>query len=202
MNPRTLLDFLHIAEKLKSNIRHSETSDGVPESAAAHSWRLCLFACSLKDEFPDIVIDKVIKICIIHDLGESIVGDIPSFNKTEDDSKIEFEKTMAMFRSFPAPIDTEFAELYIELESLTTREARLYKALDKLEAVIQHNEADILSWLPLEYELNKPTAMSRQPNFRSLKLCVTKYLKIPLPKSKAQNKTLKPTDINLRALIM
>lgn len=34
------------------------------------------------------------------------------------------------------------------------RRSRLYKALDKLEAVIQHNEADIATWLPLEYDLN------------------------------------------------
>lgn len=40
------------------------------------------------------------------------------------------------------------------MEALATPEARLYKALDKLEAVIQHNEADIATWLPLEYDLN------------------------------------------------
>ena len=44
--------------------------------------------------------------------------------------------------------------LYAEMEALATPEARLYKALDKLEAVIQHNEADIATWLPLEYDLN------------------------------------------------
>ncbi len=34
-----------------------------------------------------------------------------------------------------------------------TTEAKLYKALDKMEVVIQHNEADISTWLPLEYDL-------------------------------------------------
>ena len=182
MTPRTLLDFLHIAEKLKSNMRHSETSDGVPENVAAHSWRLCLFAYSLKDEFPDIDIDKVIKMCIIHDLGESLTGDIPSFNKTEDDSKIEFEKTTAMFRAFPAPIGTEFTELYVEMENLSTREARLYKALDKLEAVIQHNEADISSWLPLEYELNQTYGYEQTAEFPFLKALRDEMLKDTLAK--------------------
>ena len=44
--------------------------------------------------------------------------------------------------------------LYAEMNALQTPEARLYKALDKLEAVIQHNEAPIATWLPREYDLN------------------------------------------------
>ena len=39
------------------------------------------------------------------------------------------------------------------MDALQTPEARLYKALDKLEAVISHDESDIRSWLPLEYDL-------------------------------------------------
>ena len=39
------------------------------------------------------------------------------------------------------------------MTALATPEAKLYKALDKLEAVIQHNEASLDSWLPLEYDL-------------------------------------------------
>jgi putative hydrolase of HD superfamily len=39
------------------------------------------------------------------------------------------------------------------MEALKTREARLYKALDKIEAIISHNESDIHTWLPLEYDL-------------------------------------------------
>ena len=39
------------------------------------------------------------------------------------------------------------------MNALETQEAKLYKALDKMEAVIQHNESDISSWLPLEYDL-------------------------------------------------
>ena len=47
----------------------------------------------------------------------------------------------------------QLGEMYREMNELKTPEAKLYKALDKLEAVIQHNEADISTWLPLEYEL-------------------------------------------------
>ena len=57
-------------------------------------------------------------------------------------------------RRFPAPYSVELKTLYAEMDALETDEARLYKALDKLEAVIQHNESDIATWLPREYELN------------------------------------------------
>ena len=44
-------------------------------------------------------------------------------------------------------------QLLSEMNALETREAKIYKALDKLEAVIQHNESDLSTWLPLEYDL-------------------------------------------------
>ena len=40
MTPREFIDFLHLAERLKDNTRHSTTSQGRPESVAEHSWRV------------------------------------------------------------------------------------------------------------------------------------------------------------------
>lgn len=56
-------------------------------------------------------------------------------------------------KTLPEPFDKEMAELYQEMEEQQTLEARIYKALDKLEALIQHNESDIKTWIPLEYDL-------------------------------------------------
>ena len=56
-------------------------------------------------------------------------------------------------KTLPEPFDKEMAELYQEMEAQRTLEARIYKALDKLEALIQHNESDIKTWIPLEYDL-------------------------------------------------
>ena len=53
---------------------------------------------------------------------------------------------------------TELVELFREMDEQKTKEARLYKTLDKLEAVIQHNEAPLETWIPLEYELNQTYA--------------------------------------------
>lgn len=154
MEVRALLDVLHIAERLKDELRHCETSKGRRESVAEHSWRLALMAFFMKDEFPTLNMDKVIKMCLIHDLGECFTGDIPSFLKSGGDEERERSALETWVASLPAPYSVELKTLYAEMDALETDEARLYKALDKLEAVIQHNESDIATWLPREYELN------------------------------------------------
>ena len=153
MKPAELLEFLAMAEKLKCNTRHSYTSSGRHESVAEHSFRLALMAYMVSDEVPEIDTDKVIKMCLIHDLGEAITGDIPSFEKTDSDEAAEDSAVSGFVNQLPEYWKKQLGEMYSEMNELKTPEAKLYKALDKLEAVIQHNEADISTWLPLEYEL-------------------------------------------------
>lgn len=153
MDTRTYLDFLHIAERLKCNTRHSYTSTGRLESVAEHSWRLALMAYLVKDEFPEVNIDKVIQMCLFHDMGEAITGDIPAFEKTEEDAQVENREITRLLADLPQPYCVELTALFEEMEKQETEEAKLYKALDKLEALIQHNEADISTWIPLEYDL-------------------------------------------------
>ena len=153
MEIRRLLDFLKTAEQLKCNTRHSYTSSGRLESVAEHSWRLALMAMLVGDEFPEMDMDKVIKMCLIHDLGEAVTGDIPAFVKTEKDETVESKAVSGLFDTLPETQKKEMTELFSEMDALETREAKLYKSLDKLEALIQHNEADLATWLPLEYDL-------------------------------------------------
>lgn len=154
MRPTDLLQVLHTAEKLKDTTRHCDTSGGRRESVAEHSWRLTLMAFFLRDEFPALDMDKVLRMCLVHDLGECFTGDIPSFLKTAADTEREDTLLERWVCGLPAPYCTELTALYGEMDALETQEARLYKALDKLEAVIQHNEAPISTWLPREYALN------------------------------------------------
>lgn len=153
MKPAELLEFLAMAEKLKCNTRHSYTSSGRHESVAEHSFRLALMAYMVSDEVPKIDTDKVIRMCLIHDLGEAITGDIPSFEKTGSDEAAEDSAVSGFVNQLPEYWKKQLGEMYSEMNELKTPEAKLYKALDKLEAVIQHNEADISTWLPLEYDL-------------------------------------------------
>lgn len=153
MTPTELLSILSTAEKLKCNTRHSWTSTGRHESVAEHSWRLALMALLLKDEFADCDMEKVLKMCLIHDMGEAFTGDIPAFQKTKEHEATELDALAVWLRSLPTSVGEEFTALFAEMHQRETREAKLYKALDNLEAVIQHNEAPISTWLPLEYDL-------------------------------------------------
>ena len=153
MKPTELLDILRVAEKLKCNTRHCYTSTGRHESVAEHSWRIALMAMLIAPEFPEADMNKVIRMCLIHDLGEAFTGDIPAFDKNTDHRAEEQRLLNDWVASFPEPAKITFFALLEEMNAMSTDEARLYKALDNLEAVIQHNESDISTWLPLEYEL-------------------------------------------------
>ena len=178
MRPETLLEILSVAEKLKCNTRHCDTSSGRRESVAEHSWRLALTAMLLEDEFPEADMGKVIRMCLIHDLGEAFTGDIPTFEKTEAHEKAEDRRYLAWMDTLPPFQRQQFQSLWREMSALETVEARLYKALDKLEAVIQHNESDISSWLPLEYELQLTygaEAVQFSPYLTELKACIDQW---------------------------
>ncbi len=149
-----LLQTLHVAERLKDATRHCYTSGGRHESVAEHSWRMALMAYLIKDEFPELDMDKVILMAIIHDLGEAFTGDIPTFLKTEADSQKEEDLLTAWVKTLPQPFCDEMLSLYAEMEARETQEAKLYKALDNLEAVIQHNESDLSTWIEREFALN------------------------------------------------
>ena len=158
MEQREFLDILHIAERLKDAERHCTTTNGRRESVAEHSWRISLMAFLLEDVFPEADINKVIRMCLIHDLGECFTGDIPTFLKTDQDRRTEDELLNDWVASLPEDVSVRMSELYNEMEAQQTVEAKIYKALDKLEALIQHNESPISTWADNEYELNRTYA--------------------------------------------
>ncbi|MDO5350597.1 MAG: HD domain-containing protein [Lachnospiraceae bacterium] len=169
MEIQRFMELMDLSERLKNHTRHSWTSAGRHESVAEHSWRLTLMAYFVKDEFPQADMDKVIRMCILHDFGEAFTGDIPAFLKTEQDSNVERDRISQWVSGLPEPFAKELAELFQEMEALETLEAKIYKALDKMEAVIQHNEADISTWLPLEYDL--------QMNYGAREVAFSDYMK-------------------------
>jgi putative hydrolase of HD superfamily len=154
MDSKSLLSFLSVAEKLKCNLRHSWTSSKRQESVAEHSWRLCVFSWAVKKDFPDYDMDKVLLMCLFHDIGEAVTGDIPAFLKTQQHENDETAAIGTILNMLDPSAQNELIELFTEMQEQKTNEARLFKALDKLEAVIQHNEAPLETWIPLEYELN------------------------------------------------
>ena len=160
MNPKDYLAILHVAERLKDTPRHCTTSKRRTESVAEHSWRVSLMAFLLRSEFPELDMDKVIRMCLIHDLGECFTGDIPTFLKTDQDRETEDSLLGRWVRSLPAGVSEEMAALFEEMDAQQTPESKVYKALDKLEALIQHNESPLDTWSENEYELNKTYAFN------------------------------------------
>ncbi len=155
MEPREFLEILHVAERLKDTPRHCTTSGRRVESVAEHSWRVSLMAFLLRREFPDADLRRVEDMCLIHDLGECFTGDIPTFLKTDPDRDAEASLLRQWTASLPEALSKDLTALYDEMDAQQTREAKIYKALDKLEALIQHNESPLDTWSENEFSLNQ-----------------------------------------------
>lgn len=187
MKPFELLEILTVAEKLKCNTRHCYTSSGRQESVAEHSWRIALMAMLIAPEFPEADMEKVIRMCLIHDLGEAFTGDIPTFDKTAADTVKEEAIFDRWVQTLPEETRVEWSSLLEEMNALETQEAKIYKALDKMEAVISHNESDISTWIPLEYDLQLCYGAENvkfSPWFQSLKAEIDDWTRRKIAESK------------------
>ena len=142
-----ILDFLRAAEALKVNTRSAHTSAGQQESVAEHTWRLCLMAMVLAPSVPEVDFARLVRICIVHDLGEAIGGDIPAPEQARRTSsglahKADDERRdlVTLVEPLPPALRDEIIALWDEYEAAVTPEARLAKALDKLETILQHTQ--------------------------------------------------------------
>jgi putative hydrolase of HD superfamily len=143
-----LVEFLRSAERLKSVHRSGFTSAGLPESVAEHSWRVALMALVVAPEFPELDVARLLKICLVHDLGETIGGDIPAPEQarrraagaSEGKSAAERRDLLALVEPLPRALREELTALWDEYEAAQSPEARLAKALDKLETILQHTQ--------------------------------------------------------------
>ena len=142
------LEFLRASERLKATYRSAYTSDGRQESAAEHSWRLCLMALVLSPEFPHIDSAKLLRLCLVHDLGEALGGDVPAPEQARRAAAgletgkggEERRDLMTLLEPLAPALKTEIAALWDEYEAAQSPEAKLAKALDKLETIMQHTQ--------------------------------------------------------------
>ncbi|AMW05807.1 HD domain-containing protein [Gemmatimonas phototrophica] len=137
-----ILDFLRAAEALKHTTRVAWTSTGKQETVAEHTWRLCLMAMVFAPRFPGVDVGKLLRICIVHDLGEAIGGDISAKLQVDMPNKAEQERRDLLQLTEPLPPHTreEIVALWDEYEQAASLEARIAKGLDKLETILQHNQ--------------------------------------------------------------
>jgi putative hydrolase of HD superfamily len=151
MHPSELagvLDFLRASERLKATHRSAYTSEGELESVAEHTWRLCLMALVVAPEFPMVDFAKLVKICLVHDLGEAIGGDVPAPEQARRRAAgvatgkgwDERRDLLTLLQPLPSRTQDEIVALWDEYEAAQTPEAKLAKALDKLETIMQHTQ--------------------------------------------------------------
>lgn len=159
MNNTTLrnsLEFIKRAENLKNTLRCAFTSQGRTESVAEHTWRLCLMTMLFADEFKDADLLKMLKMCVIHDLGEAIHGDIPATAQDTQNSKSFQERNdlQTLMDGLSEPQQQELLALWDEYEHASSHEARLVKGLDKLETLIQHNQGQYSPSIDYNFNLS------------------------------------------------
>ncbi len=138
-----ILDFLRAAESLKSTHRSAWTASGERENAAAHTWRLCLLALVVHDRFPGVDLARLLSICIVHDLGEAVGGDIPAPEQAAragGKGGDERRDLVQLADVLPIAARERVIALWDEYEGAATPEARLAKGLDKLETILQHTQ--------------------------------------------------------------
>lgn len=136
------IHFIQEVEGLKCMTRTAWTSTGRRESTAEHSWRLALLAGLLLPAYPGLDARRVLMLCLAHDLGEVYEGDISAALRPDQEEK-ERQERAAVKRaaaSLPEKAGLELCKLWEEYNACETPEARLVKALDKAETILQHNQ--------------------------------------------------------------
>lgn len=136
----SILTFLQAAEQLKDTLRSGITSKGRPESTAEHSWRLALMAMMFSRETEGLNQLRLLKLCLVHDLGEAISGDVPATRQTSDDGRAARERAdlLTLCAPLPADLRAEIMGLADEYAAAATPEALAAKGFDKLETMLQH----------------------------------------------------------------
>lgn len=145
MNDLTMImDFIGELEKLKKVKRRNMTlDDGRFENSAEHSWHLAMMALVLADEFSinDASLLKIIKMLLVHDLGEIYTGDTFLFDEKARAQayKKEQEDVNKLFARLPSKQQTSMHAIWTEFENGTTYEARFAASLDGLQPLLNHS---------------------------------------------------------------
>ena len=136
--------FYLLATQLKYKIRrgwdetHWNVSKERLESIAEHVYGTCILALSIDSEFEtNLYINKVVKMLVIHELGEVVIGDITPFDNITPEEKMKKEHEAIKEVLGDLIKKDEFYSLLLEFDEKKTKEAVFAHHCDKLEADIQ-----------------------------------------------------------------
>jgi putative hydrolase of HD superfamily len=153
-----IFDFLRQSGDLKDTLRSAFTNAGAQESTAEHSWRLALLVIALEPYFDGLDTARMMKMAILHDLGEAVTGDVPAIHQSGDPEirrMAERDAVAMLSKSLPDGVDGRVRAIAAEYDAGESREAAVMKGLDKLETIFQHatgeNPADFDYAFNLDY---------------------------------------------------
>lgn len=159
----SILEFIVEAEKLKSVLRKTRPV-GLEryENSAEHSWHVCLCALMLKDYANDVIdINRVIKMLLIHDLGEIDAGDTIVY---ASDSALVKEKEEAgvtrLLAMLPESQAQQYKVLWEEFESGVTADSIYARAIDRLPPLLHNLHGQGHSWREHGISLEKILAVN------------------------------------------
>jgi len=156
MNENEIIEFAKLVGRLKKTPRTGWKIRGVknPESVAEHSFRTALLAMLIADN-EGLNANKLIRMALLHDLEEAIIGDITTFhkekigkNKIIELGKKELEKHLS---KLPKQLQKKYINLWKENEEGKTKYSKLLKQIDYIEMMIQC----------LEYQEKQPKVKKR-----------------------------------------
>jgi putative hydrolase of HD superfamily len=135
-----ILAFVQAAERLKDTLRSGRTRQGRAESTAEHSWRLCLLAMMFEREVAGLDMARLLKLLVVHDLGEAISGDTPAVEQHADPHRAERERADLLSLCSPLPDDLRDAllDIWDDYAAGRSPEAVMAKGFDKIETMMQH----------------------------------------------------------------
>lgn len=136
-----VFEFLMRSGDLKDTPRSGFTNAGKQESTAEHSWRLALMVIALEPYLEGYDIATLLKLAIVHDLGEAVTGDVPAIHQNGDPAvrrTAEREAVESLVASLPKLSGDAIQSLAAQYDHGESPEAALMKGLDKLETMFQH----------------------------------------------------------------
>lgn len=144
-----VLDFIVEIEKLK-NVHRKTRPVGLEryENSAEHSWHVCLSALMLKDYANDnINIDRVIRMLLIHDLGEIDAGDTIIYaSETPEQKDREAAGVKRLLDLLPAGKSEQYMALWYEFEAGETADAKYARAIDRVPPLLHNLFGNGHSW--------------------------------------------------------
>jgi putative hydrolase of HD superfamily len=156
------LAFIIEVEKLKA-VHRKTRPVGLDryENSAEHSWHVCLAALMLKDfADEDINIDRVIKMLLIHDLGEIDVGDTIIYaSETAEQKAEERAGVERLLKLLPDNAQAQaYLTLWDEFEAGNTPDARYARAIDRIPPLMHNLHDEGHSWV--KHNISKETVLS------------------------------------------